>query len=44
MTLPRALSILYNLHGSKNGAARSGASTPAPGLTINLYEAGNGFE
>ena len=33
MTLPQPLSILYNPHGSKNGAARSGASTPAPGLT-----------
>ena len=35
MTLPQPLSILYNINGSKNGAARSGASTPAPGLTIN---------
>ena len=36
MTLPQPLSILYNPHGSKNGAARSGASTPAPGLTEHL--------
>ena len=43
MTLPRALSILYNINGSKNGAARSGASTPAPGLTINLRRRGDGF-
>ena len=36
MTLPRALSILYNIHGSKNGAARRGASTPTSGLTEHL--------
>lgn len=35
MTLPRAPSILYNPHGSKNGAARRCALTPSPGLTIN---------
>ena len=34
----------YTATGSKNGAARSGASTPAPGLTINLMWRGDGFD
>lgn len=34
---------VYTAAGSKYGAARSGASTPAPGLTINLSQRGSGF-
>ena len=31
MTLPQPLSILYNINGSKNGAARSGVASTCSG-------------